>query len=262
MENTKTPWSTIGYLTYKRCVEKSTPVLTANLEWIPAEELKEGDEILGFNAELKNNGRYIQIAKITHNAIEKAECVGIELEDGTILYSTPDHEWLVSTDAQNCLFWREAKDLEETRKHTNIYMPRVFGKPWTEKHHYEFGYLGAAFDGEGCLDRTNSVQFIQVQNRMLGRVEKYLSNLGFEYTINKKTLVEGRQQCYSLRISGFKNILRLLGESGSVRLIDKLKKNLEKKPQRLRCAPEDYIKIVRVFDAGEKEIAVLSSSCQ
>jgi len=169
----QTPWSTVGYLTYKRCVEKNTPVLCADFVWRPAGELVVGQRIIGFDEHLtrpsngisdKHNGRYIRFGEVTHNTIEPAKVVGIELETGEILYCTPDHSWLVKL-ASNKLEWREASNLEETKKHGPVYLPRV-------------------------------------------------------------RIVEA----------------------------------MEKKAQRMRCDPDDMVRVVRVFDAGEMEVAVLSTS--
>ena len=263
----KTPWSSVGYLTYKRCVEKTTPVLTANLEWKQAGQLIEGEEIIVFDDNLtENKQRYIRVGKVEHNTIEKANCVGVKLSDGDIIYCTPDHSWLVAMSG-NKLEWREAKDLLKTKKNGPVFLPKMFGKVWENPDSYKAGYLAAAYDGEGSLDRTNSICFTQVQNSMLNRVEQYLSDFGItdfnKKSRGNKTSVEykkPRQECFDIKVIGFKNIVRILGQFGSSRLLAKLKDNLEIKPQRMRCNPEDMVQVVDVFDAGEMEISVLSTS--
>lgn len=263
----KTPWSSIGYVTYKRCVEKSTPVLTANFVWKPAGDLVEGEEILVFDEQLTdNNQRYVRIGKVEYNQIERANCVGVKLSNGDVVYCTPDHEWLVAM-GSNKLVWREARHLLATKKGTPVYLPKLFGGVWNEPASYEAGYLAAAYDGEGSLDRTNSICFTQVENGMLERVEKYLSDFGITNTVkklksNKSSTVykTPRKDCYDVKILGFKNIVRVLGQFGCSRLTDKLRLNLEKKPQRMRCSPEDMVQVVDVFDAGEMDISVLSTS--
>jgi len=262
MSTKQTPWGEVGYITYKRCVDKHTPVLCADLSWRTAGSLKEGEEIIGFDAEYKGKFRYIKKGKVLFNNIEKAKCVGIELSTGEILYSTPDHEWLVKM-AGNKLVWREAKDLGKTKKGTSVYLPRVFGKPWFKDNSYESGYLAAAFDGEGSIDKTNSIFFTQVNNEMLERVDKYLKEKGYSYKIKEKHTPPHRQQCYDIRIYGIKNIFNILGTTDSVRLKRKLFSYLDSSNgQAMRTNPDDLVKVVNVFDAGEREIAVLSTDLE
>ena len=180
-KNQQPEWGPLGYITYKRCVTTDTPILTRDLRWIPAGDIKEGTEILSFDEYNKDGARFrtLQIGTITHNNIEDAECVEIELSDGTRLYSTPDHSWLVKK-ASNKLVWVEAKDLlcEKTKE---CYMLKYFDV-WEEDNSYEGGYLAAAFDGEGCLDRHRCLSFCQVQNDVLESVKEYLTKFNFEYS--------------------------------------------------------------------------------
>ncbi len=120
-KNKKVNWgfNGLGYIIFKRCVDIDTPILCDDLLWRKAGELKEGDGIIGFDEEPiskhKNKCRYIRFGKVTSNLIEDAECLGIELDDGTILYSTPEHSWLVKYHNNDVIFWRETKDLQKTK---------------------------------------------------------------------------------------------------------------------------------------------------
>lgn len=226
-----------------------------------------GEKLLAFDEHLTNKiGRYLRFAEVQHNAIEEAECVGIRLEDGQVLYCTPDHSWLVKMAASQ-LQWREARDLAETSKHGPVYLPKIFGDCWTpEGLTYEEGYIAAAFDGEGSLDRTNSIIFSQVENSMMARMEHYLSSRGYTYKKSLKSSKSSvgykseRQPCYDLRLHGMKVIARVLGGYKCTRLLEKLKANLNKKPQRMRCLPEDMVRVVEVFPAGKRKVAVLQTS--
>lgn len=178
----RTPdWGPIGYVIYKRCVDVNTPVLCADLQWRPAGELKPGDRLLAFDDDQHiQDGelRHVRLGSVVHNSVEKAETYGVELEDGTVLYATPDHRWLVKM-ADSRMVWRETKDLGASSKGGDVFLPRPFGPVWSPDRTYEAGYLAAAFDGE---------------------------------------------------------------HGGA-----------------LRCDPEDLVRVVRVFPAGEREIAVLST---
>lgn len=262
-------WGPLGYFVYKRCVDIDTPVLCDNLEWKKAGELKEGQGIIGFDEEQIGNNRfkyrYIRHGYVTHNSIEEAETIGIELEDGTILYATPEHSWLVKFEDNSRTYWRETKDLEKTKKNGNIYLLRPFGKPWKKENTYEAGFLAAGFDGEGNLDRISGINFTQVQNKMLEKIEALLQKRGILYKKSLKNKNNKNQPCFSIRFHGIKNIVRFLGQTRPPRLLKKFKDNLILKSalfrgQQLRCALEDYVKVKRTFLAGKRKIAVLSTS--
>jgi len=173
-------WGPLGLFTFKRCVVVETPVLCDDLVWRPAGGLKEGQGILGFDAEAKKF-RHVRQGVVLHNKTEMAETVGIELENGDILYATPDHPWLVrQSKTNNRLMWRESKDLMDTRK-GDVQLLRPFGPVWAPDTTYEGGFLAAAFDGEGCFDRLNSLSFIQVDNPMLQKVEGLLDQRRIPY---------------------------------------------------------------------------------
>lgn len=265
LKETPVPWGPLGYVVYKRCVDIETPVLCADLLWRKAGDLQEGQEIIAFDDDndicSKQNWRYLRVGKVTHNTIEDAETMGIELEDGTILYATPDHAWLVKM-SNSVLEWRETKDLEETRKGGPVYLLRPFGKVWEQDKSYEGGYISAAYDGEGNLDRLNGMVFVQVQNSMLSQMESFLTVKEIPFKKHKKKTPDHRQQVYTLRFHGLKNLFSFLGKFQPRRLIDNVISYLKTKNEdlpTLRCSPDDYVRVVRVFPAGIRKIAVLST---
>jgi intein/homing endonuclease len=266
----------LSYFTYKRCVTKETTILCDDLVWRPAGSLSVGQGIIGFDEEPqivnKYQKRYLRHGVVTHNKIEKARVMGIELEDGSILYATPDHQWLSKgSSSDNRTEWRYTKDLKSTRKGFDIFLLKHFGTPWDSLDTFDHGFLSAAYDGEGCLDRLNGISFCQVQNGML---DKFISILNLENIPYTKTIKsnstsykykEERQECFSLRTSGYSNVIRFLGKFQPPRLLNKFRgwlveKSLNNSTPELRCSPENYVKVVSIFDAGEKEIAVLSTS--
>lgn len=262
------PWGFggLGYFTYKRCVDEATPVLCSDLQWRPAGELQVGQGILGFDVEPgKRKLRHVRQGQVLHNKLEPAETLGVELENGQVLYATPEHPWLVKLAGNNRLYWKETKDLGATRKGNDIYLIRPFGPVWNTDTTYEGGFLSASFDGEGCFDRINSISFIQVDNPMLHRVEEYLGARQIPVTRSPRKLVEGRQPCFDLRVNGRRNFLPLLGTLQPPRLMEVYRRNLDKLGGDLgamRCEESDYVRVVRVFPAGVRNIAVLSTDLE
>lgn len=264
-EQPKWGYGGLSYFTFKRCVDVSTPVLCDDLRWRPAGELKEGDGIIGFDEESpgKYSRRHIRLGVVTHNKVEKAQTMGVELEDGTVLYATPDHSWLVKLNGDNNrIYWRETQDLGGTSKGGSVYLIRPLGPVWEEDTSYEAGYLAAAFDGEGCLDKARGLRFVQVDNEMLSKVEGFLDRKRVPYNrASKSEATESRQATTRLSIYGRRNVYSFLGRFRPDRLITRFRAQLEEQGGgALKTAPEDYVRVVRVFDAGERDIAVLSTS--
>ena len=259
-------WGPVGYFVYKRCVTVDTPVLCEDLTWRPAGEMQEGDGIIGFDEEPIRvhhfDQRYIRLGTVTHNHIEDAEVVGIELEDGSILHATPDHSWLVKYPGNSRVYWRESKDLAATKKGGDVYLMRPFGPVWEPDRTYEGGFLSAAYDGEGCLDRVNGVHFCQRNNGFLAQVEAFLTQKGIPFRKSAKKVREGANPMSGLRTHGLRRLLPFLGTLQPPRLLERFRQGVEKNlgGTLLRCAPDDWVKVVRVFPAGTQKIAVMSTS--
>ena len=238
--NKQPKWGSLGYITYKRCVDIETPVLCDDLTWKKAGELFIGQGIIGFDdlskQVYKSKKRYLRHGKVMDNSIEEAETMGIELENGEILYATPDHKWLIKHDSQNhSIEWRETKDLEKNKKGSKIFLLRPFGKPWKEDNTYGGGFVSAAYDGEGNLDKISSISFCQVENGMMKKVETILKEKQFPYTKAIKSnnatyqYKKERQVCYSLRTHSIENIMQFLGTYRPPRLLNKFKENFIKR---------------------------------
>src|SRR3990167_1933689 len=272
------PWgfNGLGYIVYKRCVSIETPILTADLTWIPAGEIPVGTEVIGFEEgplDRKTKlGRPRKMEKsfITHNSTELAECVEIELEDGTLLYSTPDHSWLAHTGFM--LEWVEAKDLVH-KSHLDNSKDICYSLPkycdvWGASKTYEAGYLAAAFDGEGSLDRKRSLSFTQTDNEMLKRVCEYLDLFSFKYSKVKKSQsldnhgksFESKKFCYQINIYGNDQVMRFLGIIRPKRLLSKFINRIDEMALRRRNRGDLYKKVIRVTHVGQKKIAVISTS--
>ena len=88
-KHTKPPFgfNGLGEFVYLRCVTIDTPILCSDFIWRNAGELKEGDELISFseNIDEKTKERYLELSKVTHNKIEEANVIGIELENEVYL---------------------------------------------------------------------------------------------------------------------------------------------------------------------------------
>jgi hypothetical protein len=261
----------MGYFVYKRCVTIETPVLCADLTWKAAGDIPVGTEIVGFEEEAaKGSLRKIVRSQITHNTIEDADCVEIELEDGTLLYSTPDHSWLAKTPYG--LAWVEAQNLvhaNHIKRGSEIHcsLPK-YCDMWAHDTSYEAGYLAAAFDGEGSIDRKRTLTFTQTDNEMLATVRLYLDKYGFQYRVTKKskslaangTSFKTDKPCFQLSIYGNDQVMRFLGMFRPKRLLRVYMSLDVGMAMRRRGSAANHKRVVRVTSVGKRKIAVISTS--
>jgi len=264
-KETEPDWGPLGEFTYLRCVTIDTPVLCDDFIWRPAGELKEGDGLIAFEEEKSiKKTRLLCGSTVTHNKIEKTNVMGIRLKNGKTLFSTPEHRWLCKVSpTDNRTLWVQTKDLISKNDRTPKFLP-IWSNVWKAEESYEAGYLAAAFDGEGNLDRANGISFCQTENKMLETVEKYLNKLGIKYNkiekkVGKQKLsFKSRKKIWTIRFYGKKNLTEFLGRIRPKRLLENYIKYI--KEGNVCLWNKEYSEIIETWDAGEKEIAVLSTT--
>lgn len=156
------------------CVAPGTRLLTADLRYVPAEDLLEGDRLVGFDEERPGFGLH---RRLRESRVEKAgrivrPCYELLLSDGTKVRCSSEHRWLVSTPGRRTV-WKSTRDLLES--------DRIFKvtDTWEENTSREAAYLAGAFDGEGSCGKQ--LLFSQRENAMLDTVRENLKLLGYEY---------------------------------------------------------------------------------
>lgn len=257
----------LGEIVYLRCVSIDTPVLCADFVWRPAGELKVNDPLIAFDEGLNipYGKRHLRQAIVTHNKIEEANCLGIELENGEILYATPEHPWLAKSEGNGTIQWIQTKDLLHGPRGATIRLPKIMDV-WKTDISYEAGYLAAAFDGEASFDGMGSIVFVQTDNEMLKTVQLYLTEKNFKFTIKEKKnyysekSFKSNKICYSLHIYGKDEVIRFLGEIRPKRLMTTYLNRIENASLKAKKVKTRHLKIINIFDAGKKDIAVLSTS--
>lgn len=199
---------------FRLCVAPETRVLTADLRYIPAGEVKEGMSLLGFDEFAPGKGQH---RKFRETVVEAASVVRrpsyrLTLDDKTVITCSAEHLWLVTTAGRRTV-WKNTESLVES--------DRIFkvADVWDEATGYGAGYLAAAFDGEGCISgtshQTQQLTFAQNVNSMSERVKGLLTDYGYSYGVSK-----GRK-CEHLYVKGGRaSIMRFLGEFRPPRLLD------------------------------------------
>lgn len=238
-----------------RCVGVDTPILTSDLRWVRAGDLKAGDELVGFDEEAPHVGgrRRLKNAVVTANTIVETPAYRIYLSDGQVIDATPEHPWLVMLPAGRIAVWRETHRLQVGQK-----LRRAFSKT-QPKTTYSAGFLSAAFDGEGCLATTGgtslSLVFTQKQNSMMVKVEKFLTEEGYTFKKHQKP----NSDVYTIRINGGgSEEFRFLMEMRPPRLIDRWCDHLAKGDVSLPYV--EGVKVIAIDTPQPRSIARLSTS--
>jgi len=254
------------------CVTPDTPVLTADLRWVPAGELAEGDHLLGFDEHRKEprGGRDYRRSVVESAERVRKPCYDLTFEDGTTVRCSADHRWLAASTVQGQLKtqqWITTADMKcGPSRQTRVIKPL---DTWDADTSRDAGYLAAAFDGEGCLEQrrngtyANRLCFVQSPNPMLAEVERCLKELRYRYnhdvTSNGTRMrVDGtpRHDKHRIAVSPRAEMLRLLGSTRPARLLAKFD------PDRLGRIDGRAVRLVRKTRVGVHEVVKLETSAR
>lgn len=251
------------------CVGVDTKILTSDLRYIPAKSLKVGDELLSFDEYLdatkgyKCNRRYLKTTRVLSTGIKKLPCYDIYLETGEIIRASSDHLWLMRTShhgRQAIAKWIKTSDITMHLNHPNRRYPLYFMRiiPKSEPlNSYKAGFLAATFDGEGHLrGRKPILGFSQVQNNFLELVKKYLTDLGYRYT------VDSIRNINNLRIlGGYNDTFKFLIEMRPPRLLDywRQKLLLENNIHHISIYNKESVAVQKIINVGMQKVVALQT---
>jgi len=261
------------YLLDVKCVSLGTQILKADLTWVNAGDLREGDKVVGFDENPDGGRRRLRESTVVSNNIEIMPALDTVLSDGSVLRSSSSHYWLTSRlsgEAERIVppFWEKTSELSSgfipkrdrfDWEASSYYLPKYFSV-WEEDFSYEAGYLSASWDGEGSLFYSPSrpcwqLEFSQSENEMLERVKAYLDEKEFNYRTNDRITSSGKVNVLVTLQGGFAEITRFLGQFRPPRLLSKF--HWEKQPfLQMKSLPE----VEDVVDVGEKSLCVLQTT--
>jgi hypothetical protein len=246
---TATDWIT------RYCVVPETPILTADLRWVPAGTLCEGDELVGvdeYAPESEKRGkRHYRKATVTAAPRRMAPCTKIVLEDGREVISAANHRWLARSNygkSGSVYDWTIACTIQPGYE---ISAPFT---PWPEETSFEAGWTSGIFDGEGWIHtgksgvRGSTVGVAQNPGPVLSRIEHYLKESGIPYTYVDK------QKCKKLEIQSRAASMELLGRLQPLRLMPRNSEVWEGGQVTGSC------RVVSVESAGVREVVSLGTS--
>ena len=254
--NNETALIFINQLRINMCIDLDTPVLTSDLRWVPAGTVKVGDQLLAFDeyprkgtarsGNLHKQGRRcFRFTEATSANIRRMYAQRIELDNGDVLWATPEHRWLTGNNGG----WAETRNLVPGKSRICKYFPTC----WDENDSYGSGYLAAAFDGEGALAANGQLLFAQNQNEMVDFARSLLADDGFNVAVD----TDGKLLRVRM-LGGIAEVLKFLGRIRPKRLLPKLHAVLNGRALRSVSKPL----VVSVGDPEIRPMAVLSTKAQ
>jgi len=257
-----------GHVRQFYCPTPDQRVLTADLRWLPAGDLKVGDELLGFDEHPCQPGaagtlrRRFRPSRVLTATRVRREIVRLEMADGSTVRSSSEHPWLVATKQSRNQKWMTAIDISaDVRRGRRRYMHKFF-EPWSAATTWTAGWLAGMFDGEGYLSVTNrkgtQLGVSQRQGPLLDEIVAAITSFGCDFSMNPT----GTSDVQTVQIrGGWREIARLLGTVNPHRLVAKfvtaLNEGLFDKQFNGWAEP---MEIIRTYHEGTEWVAGLETS--
>jgi hypothetical protein len=209
----------------KRCLGPKNKILTASGSWSYLDELKIGDEIVGFDEKPERFGK-LNIRRIKKAIIKNIGPVylpaSIITTNRTKILASDDHQWLRRRGVHRVYEWVKTNEIlkKEKWQHKKIKTKiATFSDVWNFNESRDAGYLAGIVDGEASFS-GGSVVIYQNKNECFDEILRTIKSCGYTYTISKKNKNE---LCHNIRINsnGPYSSLRFLSEIGSKRLLPK-----------------------------------------
>ncbi|MCI0560234.1 MAG: hypothetical protein MN733_17245, partial [Nitrososphaera sp.] len=167
------------------CVAPETRLLTEKLSWERANDLKEGQILVGFDEKIGGYSPKFKPAEITSVCEVLKPSVRIITDKATVVCSI-DHLWPVR---------RKVKGTNNNNKHLSWVRTdelnvkdsiSYFAEPWVEDCSKEAGYIAGLMDGEGSLsvgEKHAGVTISQNEGVVLDELTQILRQKGFSFSV-------------------------------------------------------------------------------
>jgi hypothetical protein len=202
------------------CIAPNTKILTADLKWKKASEIKVGDELIGCDEEpstaKKNKCRWLRKVKVEKAYPLVRPSVRIVTDKGVVECSE-SHRWLATDHRNNRFSWMFAGEIKPGDKIAYTFAP------WKEDDSRGAGYLAGIFDGEGWSTKYG-IGFGQGEHNsiVMKAASEILAEKGFDFNIQtaKKLWRNQKSPTLSLNLKGGRaEFLRLIGQIRPPRLL-------------------------------------------
>lgn len=252
-----------GHVRRFYCVTPDTRIITADLQWKPAGDLRVGEQLIGFDENKgvgRRDRRCLRPSVVTHNQPIRRRVYRLVLSDESELWCSAEHPWLIATKVSRNQTWRTAADLAAAvAAGRRRYLLR-FLKPWLPRTDYMAGWLAGIFDGEGSVStrgRSVSISFAQNPGPVLDRAIIALRDHGFAFAAAKNP--HSRVINVVLR-GGWQEQLRFLGTFQPLRLAARFTEQFRAGAFARHFPSIETLEIRRAIDEGLREVAGIETT--
>lgn len=260
------------------CVTPETRILTSDLRWVRAGDIRTGDELIGVEEELSSQyARHFAIGKATVMGRRNDDLYEVAFDGGRTVRCNGEHKWLVKKIGLKGTEWVSTADIA-ARMAKPAGRPRKWSvmsvcSPWYEDTSKGAGYVAGLLDADGSLGIAQIlVMFAQQQNVVLDAMREQLRARGFRFGMSAcKTQAQLDQsksgkQVYSLRVlGGLDEQMRLLGTFRPPRLLYRWMNLADIATRRLEgrgSGAGKPVVITSIAPIGVGEIVMIGSSCR
>lgn len=251
------------------CVTPDTRILTSDLKWKKAGELNLFDGLVGFDENTgeddvfsnnRKSRRKMKYANVLHTGLIKRHVYALHLNNGTILKSSDEHPWLISSKKSKNQKWETTAEIVNAIKNGKQRYMLQFLDPWDHvADNRDIGYLEGIFDGEGTINCNRKGFLISIAQKP-GPVLDKIANLLTKYNFSFSKLYHKSGVC-NLQLKGsWYDRLRFLGTFCPVRLLNKYKSHLRSGEWRKEFNSIKMLTINRVEDLGIQDVVALETS--
>lgn len=250
----------------KDCVGPQTRILKADMSWANAEDIQEGELLIGFdefNGEaregLRAPTRYRRMALTAVTGVKRLvkPCYRLTFSDGTSVVSSANHLWLGGSHKSGGRGWRwiKTESLVCNRKDQRSWILKVADVVEREDS-YDTGWVGGFLDGEGSIKVSPGIRVSIAQNEgeLLDKFKKLTAEKGFEF------VQTGQRKAKILQLNGGKTAtLNLLMRFTPRRLIS----NFVKKIDQVSLYGRDHraVGLVSKEFLGNQEVIAIETEC-
>lgn len=241
------------------CFVPKSKILTIDLQWINADEVKEGMVLFGCEEDIipsrNTPSRRLQAQLVKGIKRFIAPVIKVTLSDGTTTVVTPNHPFLTKTYNES---WLEAKDI--------IPGTRIKYFPvWESDRSYEAGRLSGFLDGEGHLSTAGHNYGLSLAiTQSIGLLSNEIADLwcGLDFSIqfkyDRRFDARHRQEITVMGLNKFNDVLVALGRIRPTRLLRKFVENDLITRNTTRSFMD--ISVVKIEELKEREVIGIETS--
>lgn len=234
------------------CVGPETRILTSSLRWEQIQDIKVGDELIGFDEEPPGlpgeyTKRQLHPSIVLTKELLKLPSYKVTTSLGSVVASS-DHMWLVRRDTP---YYSPPEWVRTDRLTKRPYQILHYVEPWEQVDTRMAGYIAGFLDGEGWISGSQAAWAQNdgpISEAMLGYVESF----GFSIT---KYRVSGSPKTGKYFFKGKQDSLRALGMFRPERLVTNARKLWEGRQASNRSVPIESVEFL-----GEHEVVAISTS--